>query len=561
LLFGTYFIPLSITQTVNYNIHKCFEIFDEGQVLFAPMWGTTTYLIDSDGTVNHTWSSSYLPGISVWWMGDGTILRSIKVAGGPIGGGAGGGVQKIQWDGTVVWDFRYNTDGRFSHHDVKSLPNGNIIMIAWETKTQTQAISAGRNPDYVSSSGFMPDHIIEVQPTGPSSGTIVWEWHVWDHLIQDYDYTKENYGVVADHPELIDANYASSQQVDWIHTNSIDYNEKFDQILISVRNFNEIWIIDHSTTTEEAAGHTGGNSGKGGDLLYRWGNPAAYRRGNLGDQKLFQQHDATWIEQGCPGEGNILIFNNGVGRGYSTVDEITPPVNNNGEYYLGPGNVYGPDILTWVYNPQPSFYASYLSGAQRLANGNTLINNGAAGKIFEVNPAGTKIWQYTSPYPHPSTNGMFKVVYVSPEMPPEPNVPDLDCLGSLSWTNIKTGATVNGSFEVKNIGSADSLLNWSIDITSIDWGTWTFNPESGVDLNPEDGQVTIQVSVVTPSEKKSKFEGYIRVENQNNPEDFELIPVYLKTSVNTHACQTIAHLFLLKIRQWHIFIKNMISIK
>ncbi len=79
--------------------------------------------------------------------------------------------------------------------------------------------------------GFMPDHIIEVQPTGPTSGTIVWEWHVWDHLIQDYDSSKANYGVVGDHPELVDINYVTSTQQDWMHTNSIDYNEKFDQIL------------------------------------------------------------------------------------------------------------------------------------------------------------------------------------------------------------------------------------------------------------------------------------------------------------------------------------------
>ncbi len=91
---------------------------------------------------------------------------------------------------------------------------------------------------------------------------IVWEWYAWDHLIQDYNASKENYGVVGDHPELIDINYGiSSSLSDWLHANSIDYNEKFDQILISVHNFNEIWVIDHSTTLEEAAGHTGGRVG------------------------------------------------------------------------------------------------------------------------------------------------------------------------------------------------------------------------------------------------------------------------------------------------------------
>jgi len=272
----------------------------------------------------------------VWWLGNGTILRTIRVGIGPSSGGAGGGVQKILWDGTVVWDFRYNTNGVLSHHDVKPLPNGNVLLIAWEAKTRAEAIAAGRNPNNVSNVDFDVDHIIEVQPTGPSTGEIVWEWHVWDHLIQDYDPSKANYGVVEDHPELVDINFVPSMKSDWMHTNSIDYNQDFDQILISVKNFNEIWVIDHSTTTEEAASHFGGNSGKGGDILYRWGNPQAYRAGSSSDRKLFAQHDSSWIKSGHPGEGNILIFNNGVGRGYSSVDEIIPPVNENGKYYLEP---------------------------------------------------------------------------------------------------------------------------------------------------------------------------------------------------------------------------------
>ena len=134
---------------------------------------------------------------------------------------------------------------------------------------------------------------------------VVGEWSVWDHLVQDYDPAKANFGVVAEHPEL-------------------------EQILISARNFSEIWIIDHSTTTEEAAGHSGGNGGKGGDLLYRWGNPQAYRAGTFADQQLFWQHNPHWIPEGLPGAGNILIFNNGYeyeGRypDYSSVVEITPP--------------------------------------------------------------------------------------------------------------------------------------------------------------------------------------------------------------------------------------------
>ncbi|MBE3122848.1 MAG: aryl-sulfate sulfotransferase [Thermoplasmata archaeon] len=554
LLIGACFVPLSSSQLVNQNPQPYPKAID-GQILYSPMFSTTTYLRENTGTINHTWPSSYFPGCMVRWLGDGTILRTIRVGVGPGGGGAGGGVQKVEWDGTVVWDFRYNTNGHLSHHDVRSLPNGNVLLIAWETKTRAETIAEGRNPSYVSNQGFMPDHIIEVQPTGPSSGTIVWEWHVWDHLIQDYDSSKANYGVVGDHPELVDINYVTSSQQDWMHTNSIDYNEEFDQILLSVHNFNEIWIIDHSTTTEEAAGHTGGNRGKGGDLLYRWGNPQAYDAGTSSNQKLFNQHDVTWIDEGCPGEGNILVFNNGGSRHYSTVDEIVPPVNDNGEYYLAPGSAYGPTAQTWIYSPQPSFYASHLSGAQRLASGNTLVCNGETGKIFEVTPEGATVWQYTG------AGEVLKIDYIPPEEPEPPeenNTPDLDCSGSLSWTDIEPGATVIGSFQVQNIGDTGSLLNWTINTSSITWGTWSYTPESGENLSPGDGSVTVHVSVIAPNETNSDFEGYIRVENKDNPNDFDVIPVSLTTPVNIDAVQrTMFHQFLLHFLQRHLFIEKL----
>ena len=548
LLLGSCFTPLSLSKNI-YDYYENSSFTADGQILFAPMYSTTTYLIDINGNINHTWTSSYYPGVSVLWMGDGTIIRTIRVGIGS-GGGAGGGVQKVDWDGTVTWDFRYNTNGVLSHHDIKTLPNGNILLIAWEDKTRNEAIAEGRNPNYVSISGMTPDHVIEVEPTGPNSGDIVWEWHVWDHLIQDYDPSKNNYGVVEDHPELVDINYVPSSNIDWTHTNSVDYNEEFDQILLSVHNFNEIWVIDHSTTTAEAAGHTGGNSGKGGDILYRWGNPHAYRAGTTNDRKLFGQHDTSWIKSGYPGEGDILIFNNGVGRGYSTVEEITPPVDENGNYTYTPGTAYGPDTTTWQYigSPPSSFYSNYVSGAIRLTDDNTIICSGAEGEIFEVTSDGTKLWQYTSPYPNSFMNDIFKVVYIPTEEPPE-EYPDLDCEGSLNWDDVSPGATVIGSFDVKNIGTPDSLLDWSI-VSYPDWGNWSFSQMSGEGLSPDDGSLTVNVEVVVPNEENSEFEGFVRVENQNDPEDFELIPITLKTPVKIVSIRTLIEFFLEKLQNF-----------
>jgi len=383
---------------------------------------------------------------------------------------------------------------------------------------------------------LMPDHVIEVEPTGPTGGDIVWEWHAWDHLIQEYDSSKANYGVVGDHPELIDINYdvdTAGLTPDWLHTNSIDYHEAFDQILLSVHNFDEIWVIDHSTTTEEAAGHTGGRSGNGGDLLYRWGNPEAYQRASPSHQQLFKQHDATWIEPGCPGEGNILIFNNGAGRpegDYSSVDEIIPPVNSTGHYSLEPGSAYGPVAPLWRYTAEPltSFYASYVSGAQRLADGNTLICDGYAGRFFEVTLEKELVWEYINPYPLQGANDVFKICFI-PSESPQNEVPNLECSGSLSWKRVRPGETVTGSFQIQNIGGADSLLNWSVNVSSLTWGTWSFTPRSGVNLSPGAGAVTVQVSVVAPEETYSKFEAFVKVENQDDPSDFDFVPVFLKT--------------------------------
>jgi len=238
------------------------EPFD-GLTLFQPLASTTTYLIDLDGVVVHSWAGSYTPGNAVYWLENGNLLRTIHTDG--TVGGSGGGVQEVDWDGDVVWDFRYSSSSYLSHHDVEVLPNGNLLMIAWEYLTRAEAIAAGRNPAYIQGQVFAPDHVIEVEPTGPTTGNIVWEWHVWDHLIQDYDPTKANYGVVADHPQRVDLNYPPkvAQKGDWNHLNSIDYNPELDQILLSSHAQDEIWVIDHSTTTQEAAGHTGGNSGMG----------------------------------------------------------------------------------------------------------------------------------------------------------------------------------------------------------------------------------------------------------------------------------------------------------
>ena len=308
--------------------------------------------------------------------------------------------------GRVIWEYLHPG----LHHDFVPLSNGNVLLLYRETRTSEEAIAAGANPDCVSPRGLMYDNVIEVKPVGADRGDIVWEWSLWDHLIQDHNPGQANYGTIADHPGRIDINSILELShiygiggYDWTHTNAIAYNPNLDQIMLSPRQFSELWVIDHSITTEEAASEKG-------DLLYRWGNPQNYQAGTADDQQLFWQHDTHWIPDGLPGEGNILVFNNGNGfrgfrRYHSSVDEIVPPRFDGNAYQKDPHSAFGPDLPTWTYtakNPK-SFYARHASGAQRLPNGNTLITDSPTGTIFQVTPDGTTVWKYINPILHGGT--------------------------------------------------------------------------------------------------------------------------------------------------------------
>jgi len=400
----------------------------EGYTLFSPEYSQYTYLINNSGEIVHSWKSNYLQGLGLHLLKNGNLIRTCLSKINPefVGGGVTGCIEMYDWNGTLIWKYELTNNLQCLHHDIRPLPNGDILMTAWEYKTAAEAISAGRNPLTLLAGKLWPCFILEVEPTFPEGGNIVWEWHVWDHLIQDFNPLKQNYGVVADHPELIDINFEGSiiGVVDYNHINSIDYNEEFDQILLSSYTQNEIWIIDHSTTTEEASGHIGGNSGKGGDLLYRWGNPQAYRAGNASDQKFFSQHNARWVKPGLPGEGNILVFNNGFlrpgpGLGYSSVDEIIPPVDENGNYSLEPGSAYGPKDLVWSYTAEnpTDFYAYYLSSAERLPNGNTFICDGDHGVFFQVTPDKEIVWRYVNLFPDLINIDVFKTQFYPLDYP------------------------------------------------------------------------------------------------------------------------------------------------
>ena len=380
-----------------------------GYTLISPLRSSVTYLVDNDARPVHRWQTSNTPGLMGYLLDDGHLLRAAALAPAvdphwtnAIGGG--GRIEEYDWDGNLVWSYTYMDATHFQHHDIRRLPNGNVIFIAWQWKSFDEAVAAGRDPARTGAGiGSWPDSVIEVQPTGPTTGDIVWRWEAFDHLVQELDPSKANYDVVANHPELIDYNASGDDgQLDIHHCNGLGYIADLDQIIISSRSFNEFWIIDHSTTMAEAASHSGGRSGMGGDLLYRWGNPTQYGRGTAADRKLFNQHDAQWIPAGVAGEVHVTLFNNGVGRpdgNYSSADEVILPVNASGTYDLAPGGIYEPIDPVWRHTatPRNSLLSAIIGGAQRLPNGNTLISEGVKGTLIEVTDTGDVVWRYINP--------------------------------------------------------------------------------------------------------------------------------------------------------------------
>jgi hypothetical protein len=365
-----------------------------GVTLIDPGARKPFYLINNDKEVIGSFEGDYYSFMQL--LPNGNILGSSNLYSDTFrrGGGHSGCIEEYKPDGTLVTRLRLATDDYIQHHDVEKLPNGNYLANVWERVTAEKAIALGRNPEHVADSGdFWFDGVVEVNP---ETAEIVWEWSLMDHLIQDFDPNMVNYGVVEDNPGKLDINAIRFDRdgktgADWTHVNALDYNPELDQIAISSNYLHEVFIIDHSTTPYEARGPAG-------DFLYRWGNPKNYRHGDDDSMRLFAQHDVHWIEDGLPGAGNIMIFNNGyaANRSYSTVVEFTPPLNEDGSYDLEADGSYGPSELAWEYVPKEGeeFFSWFISGAQRLPNGNTLVNHGAKARMREVTPEGDIVWEY-----------------------------------------------------------------------------------------------------------------------------------------------------------------------
>jgi hypothetical protein len=355
-------------------------VLSHGYVLCGAYAGQTTVLIGGDCQMVYTWNHPNLNGYSVYLLENGNLLRTAQVAKDvrvpPGAGPIQGIVEEVDPTGVVVWSYQLANDTFCMHHDIKPMPDGNFLACSFEARTIEEAKAVGVDTALFPkrSTGakvLLSERIIEVNPRAAPEQKIVWQWLLWDHIVPKSQ--------AAEHPELFNGSAGTPSGNQWVHLNGIDYCPRTDLIVFTSRLLNECFVIDHGTTTQEAAGHTGGKRGKGGDFLYRWGNPKNYD--TAATQYVFVLHCPTWIPENCPGAGNILFFHNNMsmgsaagGTGASEVVEIVPPIDGNGAFIKSPGVPFGPEAPTWKYAPGDSFSSMAMSSAFRLANGNTLAH-------------------------------------------------------------------------------------------------------------------------------------------------------------------------------------------
>lgn len=398
-VFFLYFPVSSQNLTYGTVVHE--SDADEGYTLFTPIAHLKTYLIDPCGRVVNRWESNFISGLTAYLHTDGSLYRSCRIPNTSMNlTGMGGRMEKYDWSGNLIWHYRLSDSLYVAHHDFCVLPNGNIILTVAEKKSRQEALAVGRDSvAFPAGNAFiLPEYLIELEPLGSDSARIVWEWHVWDHLIQHTDPSKPNYGDPQLHPERVDINFTDFTDLsDWLHINSVRYNPELDQLIVSNRHISEVWIIDHSTTTAEAATSFGGTSGKGGDLLFRWGNPQATGAGGSADQQFELQHNAVWI-----GNDAFSVYNNSPFRGYSSVD-VVPLLRDSAGSYVQSNGYFLPLTASDSLSLSATLSSGRLSAAQKLDNNHWLVSSGVQGYITEIDSNHNIIWQYRNPI---SPNGV-----------------------------------------------------------------------------------------------------------------------------------------------------------
>lgn len=366
----------------NVEVYNSSE-FDDSYVFAIENGGFSAFLLNKEGFKVKEWSFDQKLGNDIEILHNGNFVAMFKQIVSPITfGGVGGEIKILNSDGSTQWSYLCADNNKVAHHDVEMLPNGNVLFLVWERLTPAQALNYGIEVQ----NDIFPEALYEVNP---NSNQIVWEWHSYDHVIQDSNSLLPNFGQINQNPHRINFSYNSIQNGDIMHANGIDFDEQKNVIYMSVNFYSEVWVIDHSTTVSQSASSIGGNYNKGGDLLYRFGNPSAYNS-NFGTRLFYNNHYPNLIKKEVPGKGNMLVYCNGTNIQQSTVFEIKLP----NEFNLLTDSSNEPEVA-WSFTDNDLFF-NLISGAVRLKNGNTLITEGDYG-IWEVTNQKDVVWKYKNP--------------------------------------------------------------------------------------------------------------------------------------------------------------------
>jgi hypothetical protein len=342
-------------RTTGLTEHDASKSF-EGYTLFSPNGGTTTYLVDMDGNTVHEWHTKLTPGNWGYLLDNGNLLFAGNIGKAPAPlPGSGGLIMELDWDSNVVWQY----EDPNQHHDFSRAPNGNTMVLGWETVPEALVAKVqGGEPGTELDGNIWTDYIHEVTP----SGEVVWEWHAHEALDVD-----------------VDILCPLHHRHEWTHANTCTALPD-GNVLTSFRHLNTIGIIDRQT----------------GGWVWK-----------LRDIRLGHQHDPSLLDN-----GNVLVFANGYhdfeGQPGSKIFEIDPRTNE----------------FVWEYKTTPGweFFSHFISSAQRLPNGNTLICEGSTGRIFEVTMEHEIVWEYVNPYfiDHPRLghiNACFRARRYAPDHP------------------------------------------------------------------------------------------------------------------------------------------------
>jgi hypothetical protein len=406
------------SELTHYDKSKAYN----GYTLFTPFGSQETFLMDMEGNLVHAWSlpDQFNVEKHAYLLENGNLLRAVK-KGMDRRASYQPHYQEVDWEGNIINEVRDTRKGYCGHHDFlkvwnKKLKAYTLFIVSIKTITHEEAVAVGCDLNKRKNYRSEPDGVVEID----MDGNVIWEWNISDHLIQDVSPDLPNYGIIKDHPEKLDPNFGAGRRGDWIHTNSIDYNEILGHLVINNSVESEFYVVDHDATffPGDPKKSIALAASDAGDFVYRWGNPAVYDAGrglscddaecSEGDKQLFFTHDIQWIRQGLPGAGHFLIFDNGahhLKNTHSSIYEINPydGAMKDGMYVMqmkvGSDRRGVSNQIVWSYASKVpgNFYAKHISGCQRMPNGNTVICAGTWGQFFEVTPGGDVVWEYINP--------------------------------------------------------------------------------------------------------------------------------------------------------------------